>query len=433
MKYRFRVSEPKDTLPQRHRLIPLSPHTRRIYRLRGRNTLRPPHSEPIQWSHLFEIGALPEAKTAPKKKKARKRSFRHALRRLYPMAKRIACALPLAFLRFCRLIRRGIRALTARLEKRRKPKTIQSVPVLCGILCAAIFVTALSAGGVLAAFLLPYHRPYTPITIPDFVGSPVPNPEEEEPINLVIQYEYNPEVSPGTVISQSPRAGVTRRIYDKDGYCTVLLKVSQEKPPYILEELSGMTKRDALLTLTNQNIQATVTEEYSDMHPEGTVLSTLPPAGATLREGATVTLRVSAGKEILLIYVPDLSGLTEISAETLLRSAGFQTGTVSYRSSSLPAGTVISQEPPAHTELERNATVSYTVSAGNRYQTKTVPDLYGMSQGEAAETLRRYGLVIGSCFPVASAAPKGTVMTQSPVAGTPITSSIVSVDLYLSS
>ena len=63
----------------------------------------------------------------------------------------------------------------------------------------------------------------------------------------------------------------------------------------------------------------------------------------------------------------------------------------------------------------------------------SVPDLYGMSLEEAAEKLREFGLVIGNTYPVANAAPKGTVITQSPVAGTPLTSSTVSVDLYVSS
>jgi serine/threonine-protein kinase len=293
-------------------------------------------------------------------------------------------------------------------------------------------VTALSACGLLALFLLPYHRPHTSVVIPNFVGSLLPT-QDPSSIRILVEYEYNPLVSPGTVIAQSPLAGVTRRVYGSNGFCTVLLRVSKERDTYRLEDLSGRTMRDATLILANHKIQSTVVEEFSDTHPAGTVLSTMPTAGQELKEGATVTLRVSMGRQIQIARVPNLLGLTESAANSLLHSGGFRVGTVTYRSSSSPSGTIISQTPTDHTEVEKGATVSYTVSTGNLYDTKAVPDLYGMTQSEASRVLREYGLVIGACFPVASAAPKGTVITQSPLPGTPITSSTVSVDLYLSS
>ena len=235
------------------------------------------------------------------------------------------------------------------------------------------------------------------------------------------------------MISQTPHAGVTRRIYERDGSCTVLLRVSKERDPYLLESLIGMSRRDALLTLTNHGVEGVVLEEHSDDFSANTVIATLPEAGVALKEGSTVTLRISAGPLIQKTQIPDLRGMSESAADALLRALGLATGSVTYRASSLPAGTVLDQSPAAYKEVDAGASVSYTVSSGNVYQAKTVPDLYGMSRGEAEAILRAYGLVVGDCFPVASAAPKGTVITQSPVAGTPITSSTVSVNLYLSS
>ena len=427
MKYRFRVSKPKDTVPAHRRIADLSPAPRKIYRLRGRNTLRPFAREHIHWNDLFEIGMLPPPADKPRKKRKRVSSIR-----LYAIAKAVACAIPRGLTRSARILQAWARSLRPKQKAVRPPKKIQAIPVLCGILCAAILVTALSACGILAIFFLPYHRPHTSVTIPNFVGSDEPM-SSSSVIRLVIEYEYNPRVSPGTVISQSPLAGVTRRVYGSDGFCTVLLRVSKGRDAYVLEDLSGKAKRDAILILTNQKIQSTVIEEFSDRHPAGTVLSTLPAAGQALKEGSVVTLRVSAGKKLQTLRVPSITGLTESAANSLLYSAGFQIGEVTYRASSAPSGTVIDQTPSDQTEAEKGATVSYTVSTGDRYDTKILPDLYGMTQADAASALRDYGLVVGSCFPVASAAPRGTVIAQSPLPGTPITSSTVSVDLYISS
>ena len=428
MKYRFRVSRSQDTVPSHRRVVPTAPAHRRIYRLRGRNTLRSPVRESIRWSELFEVGMLPEPRKTPKKRRVRSK----LTPRLYTLAKAIACAFPKAVVRICRTLSAWARSLRLPPRKPRPEKQIHATSVLSGVLCAAILVTTLSACGVLGAFFLPYHRPHTSVTIPNFVGKAAPR-EEPSSIHLAIEYEYNPKVPSGTVIAQSPTAGVTRRVYGSQGYCTVLLRVSKERDAYILEDLRGKTKRDARLILTNQNIQSSIIEEYSDQYEAGTVLSTLPSAGQALKEGAVVTLRVSAGKQKQTALVPSLTGLTESAAHTLLHSGGWQTGTVTYRASSLPIGTVIDQSPKAHAEAEKGAAISYTVSTGDRYDTKNVPDLYGLTEQEAAARLREYGLVVGSRFPVASAAPKGTVITQSPLPGTPITSSTVSVDLFLSS
>lgn len=427
MKYRFRASKPGDTIPPHRRITNVSSAPRKVYRLRGRNTLRAPIRESIHWNDLFEIGMLP-----PPQKAQRKRRKKANLSHLYTIARAAALFLPRLLTRAARTLRAWAKSIRFKKKKSRPPKTIQAVPLLCGILCAAILVTALSACGILAIFFLPYHRPHTSVTIPNFVGSPEPH-DQPSVLRLVVEYEYNPLVLPGTVIAQSPLAGVTRRVYGSDGFCTVLLRVSKGKASYVLEDLRGKTKRDAVLILTNQKIQSTVIEEFSDHHPAGTVLSTLPTAGQELKEGATVTLRISAGKRIQTLRVPNLIGLTEAAAHSLLHSGGFQIGTVTYRASSQPWGTIIDQTPSDHTEIEKGATVSYTVSTGDRYDTKILPDLYGMTQADAARALRDYGLVIGSCFPVASAAPKGTVITQNPLPGTPITSSTVSVDLYISS
>ena len=415
MQYRFRVS--KKRRPPRHPQRPL--------RLRGEDTLRrkAPLPEPVEEIDFYDLGES--------SKKSTPNGFTVFWRKLRAILRQIGAG----FARLGRKLRNGFQAVRERLRRPPRPKLIHALPVLSGALCAALLVSAVSAGGVLLGLFSGYGRAFDSVTVPNFVGKE-PDAvlsQQETRLNLIIQYVENPNVQPGLVISQSPHAGVTRRIYGKDSYCNVVLTVSAPQEPYRLEDLRGKNQRDAALILRNAGLSATVTEEYSDTVRKGTVLGTEPQAGIALSQGDSVVLRVSLGKQVLRASVPDLFGLGESDANSLLRSAGFVPGAVSYQTSSYPVGTIIAQSDAAHTVLEEGSVISYTVSAGDRYAMRTVPDLYGMSLSNAADKLREVGLVIESTYPVAHAAPRGTVISQFPAPGAPITSSTVSVTLYVSS
>lgn len=418
MKYRFRPLE------QERKRIERLP--RRQYRLRGTRTLRRGHAlppEPIEWIPLYEDGEVFGRRR--RERRRRKKAVK-------------GFAFGAALVRLSAKGRKAMRRLGAKLRALRrppKPRSIHTLPVFAGALCAALLVGALSAGGVLFGLFYGYGRAYDTVTIPYFLGK-TPDAavsEGESRIQKIIQYEYNPDVPTGLVIAQSPRGGVVRRIYEKDGACIVTLTVSKGEPQSELSELCGMTERDATLALKNQGLRVAIREQYSSTAPKGTVIETTPRRGATLSKGETVTLLISLGKQILLVSVPDLSGRTEQAAGSLLSAAGLTQGSVSYEPSSRPIGTVIGQSVAAGTAVNEGSAVSFTVSAGDRYAAHTVPDLYGMTEEQAKAALRQYGLVIGSIYTAGAGAGNGTVIAQSPIAGAPITSSTVSVDLYLSS
>ena len=419
MKYRFRVS--KRPLPKND--SPLLPGRRRHLRHKGADTLRPVSRlpEPVE-KILFEFGDMEEPLRRERKRKPRRK-------RLLPLLRHLATVCTAKITPTARWLRRRLLAL----RRPKRPKRIHPLPVLSGILCAALLVSVLSAAGVLLGLFGRYGRSFERVTVPDFVGKePSSVPEREDPrFRLILQYEKNDLVEPGLVISQTPAAGVHRRIYSSDGACTVLLTVSRPTDPYTLEELAGKSRRDASLVLRNRGVSPKIREEYSDTVTKGCVLGTIPATGTSLSEGDTVILRVSLGKKILLATVPSLSGSTEGQAQALLRAASLKAGTVTYQTSSLPVGTVIAQEIAPGATLEQGTAVSFTVSAGDRFSIRTVPDLYGLSLTEAEATLRQVGLVVGSVYPVAGSAARGTVMTQSPLPGAPITPSTVSVDLYV--
>jgi len=152
-----------------------------------------------------------------------------------------------------------------------------------------------------------------------------------------------------------------------------------------------------------------VTQRFSD-EPRGTVLSSDPAAGKTLRPGAAVALVVSKGVEML--PVPDVTSRTQAEAEALLRSAGLTSTAELAYSDDVPKGEVIEQAP-ASGSAARGSAVSLTVSRGP--DLVQVPDLRGRTRDEAEALLEDLGLEARAVdLPDGS----GAVLTQSPAAGT---------------
>ena len=410
MKYRFRAKKSS---------VPSEKTSRALIAKRTEKPQRKaPLPEPIETIDFYEFD------TAPSERKRKKVSPFLKIRAFFTALSNIA-----------KKLGGSLTKLSARIREKQRRKTVSAIPVISGALCAAILVSSLSAGAVLFGLFYRYTRSYTSLTVPSFVGqrpTDVINPEDSD-FNLIIRYEYNEDVEAGLVISQTPRAGVTRRIYGSDEYCNITLTVSRGEEIYTVAHLSGMSVRDAKLALNNSGISAKITEVYSDTVPRGTVIDTSPAEGSVLALGQSVDLRVSAGERVVSATVPSLTGCTEASAAALLSSAGLVLGEVSYESSDVPVGTVLSQDLPAGTSVKKGTAVSISVSAGAVYSPKQVPDLYGMTVQEASLKLREYGIVVGEVFAANGNDPSGTVVAQSPAAGTPITSSTVCVDIYISS
>ena len=88
--------------------------------------------------------------------------------------------------------------------------------------------------------------------------------------------------------------------------------------------------------------------------------------------------------------VPDLTNLTQADATNALTSAGLKLGTVTAEpSATVPAGSVISQDPAAGTKVDKGSSVSIVVSTGSPSPRPTpiapeqprevaVPNVYGM-------------------------------------------------------
>ena len=156
----------------------------------------------------------------------------------------------------------------------------------------------------------------------------------------------------------------------------------------------------------------------SSGQPRDWVLAQQPDAGARLRAGGTLTLTLSDGSRVL---VPNVVGGDTDSARRQLTSATL--GARSESVSGVPAGRVVSQQPPAGTEVTRRSVVVLRVTDGTRPAPPpdkkggeiAVPNVVGLAYDDAITRLRAFRPERSHR---ASLEPGGRVIAQDPPANT---------------
>ncbi|MBR6266704.1 MAG: Stk1 family PASTA domain-containing Ser/Thr kinase, partial [Selenomonadaceae bacterium] len=167
--------------------------------------------------------------------------------------------------------------------------------------------------------------------------------------------------------------------------------------------------------LEDGKLRVNVAETYDASVPPGQVVSQSPESGAKVKEDRLVTIYVSKGGEN--VDIPDLKGLSKSSATERLQKMSLIVGSVYEKYSDEEPGTVISQDPAPGTKSSRGQAVDITVSRGPKTKRVAVPDLTGASMESAKSSLSSKGLRAGSITRSASRQAAGTVISQSPVAG----------------
>jgi len=147
--------------------------------------------------------------------------------------------------------------------------------------------------------------------------------------------------------------------------------------------------------------------------PSGVVIGETPSAGSAVGKGTHVTISVSTGPGSSAL--PDVADLTAPQATAKLKGAGFKPATETQPSATVPAGRVISTEPAAETEVRAGGSVKVLVSSGPA--PASVPDVVGQSRTAAEATLTNAKLSVGAVTQQTSEQSPGTVLEQSPAAG----------------
>ncbi|MBR3159191.1 MAG: PASTA domain-containing protein [Atopobiaceae bacterium] len=148
--------------------------------------------------------------------------------------------------------------------------------------------------------------------------------------------------------------------------------------------------------------------------------STAAQSTSTQKHAKTKPAPDPTPEQVTDVAVPNVVRLDQRDAEKLIANSGLVVGAVdSTNSDDVPAGHVISQDPAALTVVDRGTSVKLVVSAGKAAPAKvTVPDLKGMTPGDAEKALADAKLVAVPDNPVYSdEVDPGLVCTQSVAAG----------------
>ena len=171
--------------------------------------------------------------------------------------------------------------------------------------------------------------------------------------------EYSYTVEKGNVISQEPKADEVVSKYSK---VSVVISLGSDAFDISKLNLVGKTKESAESLLKENGFSTDTKEEPSDTVPKGSVISYTPTKP---KNGERVTLTVSSGKKVTKVVVPNITGMSESEAKTLLETNGLMLGNkAEQHSATVAKGIIIGQSTAAGSSVDSGSSVDYAVSNG---------------------------------------------------------------------
>ena len=120
-------------------------------------------------------------------------------------------------------------------------------------------------------------------------------------------------------------------------------------------------------------------------------------------------------KHVVVVAVPNVVGLLQSLAVVKIGQAGLVSH-IRTKTSSLPAGTVFAEQPSAGSRVTRGSAVTLVTSVASEV---LVPNVVGEKAAAAVKALHAKGLTVETSR-VVSSKPDGTVVSQSPAAGSKV-------------
>jgi len=175
----------------------------------------------------------------------------------------------------------------------------------------------------------------------------------------------------------------------------------------------GQSVQSATAELRAAGLKASV-ERVESGRPVDQVLAQDPGGGDRAKDGSTVMLTVSAGPG--QVEIPSVDGLSQKEATTALARAQLVVERVVRRADdTVPAGQVLGTSPAAGQPVARGSNVTLIVSSGPKQV--PVPDVVGLTQQQAQQTLGNRGFDVQVSEQGSDTAQPGTVLRQDPAAG----------------
>ena len=198
------------------------------------------------------------------------------------------------------------------------------------------------------------------IGVPELLGMTYGEAEKELG-KLGLKIENKGEVSSdkyekGEVANQEPLAGTK---VEKDS--TVGVVISNGKGSIEVPNVVGQSEDDAIKALEGKGFKPNKTYAYSDTVAAGYVISQNPAEGKA-KEGDTITLSISQGREA--VTVPDVYTTYKTEEQAKQELAGFNVSVNTAYSDTYTAGIVMAQSIEPGKKVEKGTSITITISQG---------------------------------------------------------------------
>jgi beta-lactam-binding protein with PASTA domain len=193
----------------------------------------------------------------------------------------------------------------------------------------------------------------------------------------------------------------------------LLLVLSPTAGRVTVPEVTGRTQAAAVGALRRAGLRPVVSLAANARVASGRVIGTTPPRGTIVGKGSRVSVFVSSGPGSLAL--PNVNNKKSDEAVKILREKGFEPTTQSQPSDTVGKGLVISTDPTTGVEVQVGSPVTVLVSSGPAEV--SVPNVTNESQANATATLAAAGLKVTVLKREAAEPQAGTVVSQSPSAG----------------
>jgi serine/threonine-protein kinase len=271
-------------------------------------------------------------------------------------------------------------------QKRKNRQRAIIIAIIAAILCVA---------GIGAAVYFITSSGTDKVEVPNIVGAT--EQEATDALKSVglkpgtVKLEAHATVEAGRVISTNPSA---KTMVDSGSSVNLVISSGPEPPKEVtVPDLTNKTAAEAKTELEALKLKYERGDDRNDAAVDsGKICGQEPAANATAKEGDTVTIHVSLGKE--MAGVPSVIDMSEDVATLTIQEAGFKVGYSDAEYSDKAANTVIRQNPTSGITAERGSTITITLSRGP--QEIPVPNLIGLTYQEAVDKIQNVGLKIRS-------------------------------------
>lgn len=187
-------------------------------------------------------------------------------------------------------------------------------------------------------------------------------------LNPNYQEIENDTYEKGKIIEQVPAAGTKVK---KESEISVVLSAGVEE--YKIPNLIGKSNLEAseIIEADKHFILGDLNKEYNDDVDFGLICRQVPKSGDMAKKGTEIKIYISLGATPKETKMPNIEGIPETRANSILRNAGLVPEPSYQASDTVSKGYVISQSIQTGEALYEGASVSFIVSSGPRSTEKT--------------------------------------------------------------